>query len=148
MTARYEVQVKRLLDQLESGRSRMTSDGGFVSEGYKPDRAYRRNNLTRVLELESSTSRKGFIGGYLKAQEYFQNYCGGKGRLVFIINRNKKNLYPIGDQLSLYHEWLRENGIHVQPTYLMYDEPLGSLTRERVEVLSGRFLSHVRYRIS
>ena len=90
MPLRYELRAKRLLNRMESGRTRMLNDGGYVSEGYKPDRVYRRNNLTWIIELESSTSRKGFIGGYLKAQEYFQNYCGGQGRLIFIINRNKK----------------------------------------------------------
>ncbi|WP_445357039.1 hypothetical protein ACJJIC_12160 [Microbulbifer sp. ANSA002] len=140
MTERYEIRTKRLLSLLRPGNTKEVSSGGQVATGYKPDCVYKEGNKLWVLELESSTSRKGFIGGYIKAQKYFQENYPYDGRLLFIINHKKRNLMPIYQQIKQYHEWLKENGISVMPTYLMYDEPLLELTKRDVSIFSEEFL--------
>lgn len=136
----FEPPIKGLLDRLPTGTTRLMHDGETVAVGYKPDRIYRRNGMFWVIEIESTTSRKGFIGGYLKAQKYFQDEHQGKGRLLFIINREKRNLEAIGRQITQYHDWLKANGISVQPTYLMYHDRLNGLVKNKVDVLSRIFL--------
>ena len=139
---KYEKRIKHLLDQMLSGRTKLRTNGKQVADGYKPDRTYRRNNQVWVVEIEASTSRKGYIGGYLKAQKYFQDeHRKGRGRLLFIIQCKDTNLEAIWRQLAQYHEWLQKNGISVQPTYLIYDTSLNYLMRDKVELFSRDFLA-------
>lgn len=143
----FEQDTKELLDKLPKGSAKQSHDGGYLAEGYKPDRVYRRNGCTWIIEIEASTSRKGFIGGYLKAQKYFDDLSISKGRLLFIVQGQRPNakkepvsLEAVGKQISQYHSWLREKGISVQPTYLMYDNVLAELVVNGIDILSKEFL--------
>lgn len=141
MTERFEKRAKRELSALRSPGCRLDNDGGQVADGYKPDRVYIRRGLCWIVEFESSTSRKGFIGGYLKAQKYLGEVHGGNGALVFVINENKRNLKPVARQIAQYHNWLKEHGISVQPTYLMYDSTVIELRKRDVSLFSHHFLT-------
>lgn len=140
MALEFEIRIKNLLDKLPTNTARIVNDGEFVADGYKPDRVYTRNGVTWIIEIESSTSRKGFIGGYLKAQKYFDDNGISKGRMLFIINEAKRNLDAVGNQISQYHHWLKEKGITVHTTYLMYDTALNNLIKNKVDIFSQYYL--------
>jgi hypothetical protein len=94
-----------------------------------------------VVEIESSTSRKGFLGGYIKAQKYFEEIGEEQGRLLFIINEEKRNVSAVARQLRYYCDWLKGHEILVHPTYLMYQTPLPDCIRNSVSLFSNRFLA-------
>jgi len=136
----YEAKIKKLLDQHGTKNVKQLHDGGVVAEGYKPDRVYKRNGQVWIIEIEASTSRKGFIGGYLKAQKYFEDTDTGKGRLLFIISDKDKKLESVSKQITQYHNWLKDKEIKVHPTYLMYDTELGKMAKNDIEIFSKEFL--------
>ncbi len=140
MTDRFEIIIKRLLDEIPQAYARVVHDGEYVSEGYKPDRIYIYGKETWVIEIESSTSRKGFIGGYLKAQKYFEDNELSNGNVMFIINHNKRNLDAVGRQISQYHSWLKGHQVDVKPTYLIYDTDLSNLTDDQENIFSSQYL--------
>lgn len=140
-TDRFEIRAKRELSTLRSPGCTLFSDGGQVAIGYKPDRVYVRRGYCWIVEFESSTSRKGFIGGYLKAQKYLSEARGSNGALIFVINENNCNLKPVAQQIAQYHYWLKKQGITVQPTYLMYDRTVVELATRDISLFSRQFLS-------
>ena len=135
----FEQRIKALLDGMTDTRTKTLHDGGEAASGYKPDRVYQKGKNVWVVEIESTTSRKGFIGGYLKAQKYFDDEFSGRGKLLFILNREKRNRDAITRQIDHYHRWLKGRGIAVQPTYLIDDHHLKQLKRRKVELLSKEF---------
>ena len=60
--------------------------------------------------------------------------------MLFIINEKKRNLDAVSKQIKQYHNWLKEKGVTVHPTYLMYDAVLDGLIRNKISVLSKDFL--------
>lgn len=141
MAERFELVTKRQLDMLPLNGSILIKDGGQVATGYKPDRVYEHNGEFWVVEIESSTSRKGFIGGYLKAQKYFHEEHEGLGKLLFVINERKRNLHSVSEQVKQYHLWLAEQGVSVQPTYFLYDTQLREFVAKKVKLFSKSFLA-------
>jgi hypothetical protein len=146
---RFEVATKALLDKLPLGEVKPLHNGGCVAFGYKPDRVYIVRRCTWVVELESSTSRKGYLGGYIKAQQYLHEKRNGRGALLFVVNETRCKSETIKRQLQHYHNWLYELGVPVQPTYLLYTNEVKALAERGVTLFSREFLKCakvVRYR--
>jgi hypothetical protein len=137
---RFEIETKALLNLLPSVGIKCEHDGGRVAFGYRPDRVYIGRQKTWVVELESSTSRKGYLGGYIKAQKYIHQECGGLGALLFIINEQRCNADTIREQLQHYHDWLSSLGVPVQPTYLLNTSQLKAFAKSGVTLFSDEFL--------
>lgn len=144
MPDRFEVATKAVLDAFPRGAAQPLHNGGRVSFGYKPDRVYRLRNATWIVELESSTSRKGYLGGYLKAQKYIHEQCSGRGCLLFVINESRCESLTIRNQLQHYHDWLAEMGVPVRPTYLLYAKELKELLARGTHLLSREFLQSAK----
>ena len=141
---RFERRIKDLLEAIPSGRLKLTNDGEFVDlpvKSYKPDQVYTWGNTAWIVEIEASTSRKGFIGGYLKAQKYLQDNDLNGGLIFIIQQKSIKNLNAIKDQLFQYHAWLKDQGIAVMPTYLVHDTHLKELNKSGISFLTKEFLS-------
>lgn len=87
---KYEDCIKDLLNQAVKVRTRRVSDGETVAFGYRPDCVYRRDSSYWIIEIEASTNRKSYLGGYLKAQKYLHE-SGRSGNLLFIIKRSDQS---------------------------------------------------------
>ena len=124
----------------------LTDDGNFVDDNktYKPDQVYQRGKKTWIVEIEASTSRKGFIGGYLKAQKYLHDNNKQGGLLFIIQEKSIKNLSAIAKQLSQYDRWLYDQSIPVEPTYLIHDTKLNDLISSKVTLLSRDFFKQTQ----
>src|SRR4051794_14416034 len=106
MRDRFEIITKALLDTFPMATAKRLHNGGRVAFGYKPDLVYELGKATWIVELESSTSRKGYLGAYIKAQKYIHGQCGGRGSLLFVINESRCESETIKNQLQHYHDWL------------------------------------------
>ncbi len=139
---RFEKKVKLQLDKRVSKSAVIVADGNQVAIGYKPDRIYNYNKHHWIIEIESSTSRKGFIGGYVKAQKHIAGELSAEGSLMFIINEKNKNtrLESIHKQLLIYHNWLEANGLLMQTTHLIYATSLYDNTLKSPHIFSPSFL--------
>jgi hypothetical protein len=64
--------------------------GGQLEDGYKPDFVLRNHNDFIILESETSTSRKSFVGGMIKAAHFLQQER--TGILIFIIKTKRMSM--------------------------------------------------------
>ena len=80
--------------------------GTVVSVGYKPDCMLQNGNQYIILESETGTNRKMFLGGMIKASMFLRNEK--TGRLAFVIKEhtNTKD-FQIANHLKIYYEWIK-----------------------------------------
>lgn len=95
---------KNLLHNAE-GYSVLNS-GGQLVKGYKPDTVLQKDNEYIIMECDTGTSRKGYLGAMLKAARFLSN--DRKGVLVLVI-REKPNtkVKQIAEHLQEYLVWLQ-----------------------------------------
>jgi hypothetical protein len=106
-------------------------NGGELQKGYKPDRVYKRGSQWVIVEIEAHTSRKGFIGGAVKAAMYFDKESIERGKFVYIVSqRNFKNLDALKGQMEPVLDWLEDWGINTPPTYIVHDTNVRTLKKE------------------
>ncbi|MFZ1528995.1 MAG: hypothetical protein WAT19_09610 [Ferruginibacter sp.] len=80
-------------------------NGQELEPGYKPDYVLKSGNEYIILESESSSSRKTYVGGMVKAAYFFRN--NKKGKLIFVIVPKKNTkVVSIANHLKKYLNWL------------------------------------------
>lgn len=81
--------------------------GQSLEHGYKPDYVLRKKNDYVILETESSSSRKTYVGGLMKAAHFLQDER--KGILIFVIvPRINTKASSIASHLKLYYNWIKD----------------------------------------
>lgn len=76
--------------------------------GYRPDVVLRKNDDYIILESETGTSRKNFLGDVCKAAFFLREER--KGQLVIVMKtHNNTKIESIRANLSLYFEWITQN---------------------------------------
>ena len=81
-------------------------NGQELIKGYKPDVVLKNKNNFIIMESEVSTSRKGYIGGMIKAAKFLTGE--NSGILVYVI-QVRKNTTPkqIATHLIDYFNWIK-----------------------------------------
>ena len=81
-------------------------NGQELIKGYKPDVVLKNKNNFIIMESEVSTSRKGYIGGMIKAAKFLTGE--NSGILVYVI-QVRKNTTPkqIVTHLRDYFNWIK-----------------------------------------
>lgn len=81
--------------------------GQELAKGYKPDYVLANGNDFIILESESKTDRKAYLGALIKAAHFLQGE--NTGMLVFVIlERGNTNLPQIVNHLKPYYEWIQD----------------------------------------
>ena len=138
--ADYEDSIKALISGMTCPAWPVYLDGKELVKGYRPDRVYRRGSQWVIVEIESQTSRKGFIGGAIKAAMYYDRQNIGRGKFIYIVSeKNFKNLRALKAQMETPLGWLKEYGIPVPPTFLVHDTTVHKLSRDGYKFPSTRF---------
>lgn len=95
---------KNLLHNAE-GYSVLNS-GGQLVKGYKPDTVLQKGNEYIIMECDTGTSRKGYLGAMLKAASFLSNER--KGILVLVIKEKPNTkVKQIAEHLQEYLVWLQ-----------------------------------------
>jgi len=79
--------------------------GETLSPGYKPDYVLKNGDSFIIMESETATSRKTFVGGLVKAANFLQ--AERMGSLIFVlVPKSNINAPVIARHLKPYLEWL------------------------------------------
>ena len=91
--------------------------GQEIEPGYKPDLVLRKANQYIILESETATSRKTYVGGMMKAAHFLQNKK--KGKLIFVVYP-KKNTKAVSIAMHLrpYLDWIK-NVTNLKDVYVI-----------------------------
>jgi hypothetical protein len=84
----------------------LISNGREIAEGYKPDAMLRSGNSHIIMECDTSTTRKGFVGGMVKAAKYL---TGDKKGVLVVVLKEKDNttVKQIHAHLQPYFNWIK-----------------------------------------
>jgi hypothetical protein len=95
---------KRLLHNAK-GYS-LVKTGGQLVKGYKPDTVLSKGNEYIIMECDTGTSRKGYLGAMLKAARFLTNE--NKGILILVIKeKTNTTVNQIAAHLQEYLIWLK-----------------------------------------
>lgn len=84
----------------------MLKDGQELTAGYKPDYVLASAKDYVILESERNTSRKGFVGGMIKAAKFLQT--PKSGFLVYVIQeKDNTTVSQIASHLVAYFNWIK-----------------------------------------
>lgn len=84
---------------------KIISTGREITKGYKPDVVLRNCDDYIIMECDTSSTRKGYVGGMIKAAKYLTGKK--KGIVVFVIKEKKNTtVKQIHSHLSSYFEWI------------------------------------------
>lgn len=81
------------------------NSGGQLTKGYKPDTVLQKENEYIIMECDTGTSRKGYLGAMLKAARFLTSEKSGKLILVIKEKPNTK-VKQIAEHLQEYLTWL------------------------------------------
>jgi hypothetical protein len=82
------------------------NSGGQLVKGYKPDTVLQKGNEYIIMECDTGTSRKGYLGAMLKAARFLSNER--KGVLVLVIKEKPNTkVKQIAEHLREYLAWLK-----------------------------------------
>lgn len=95
---------KNLLHSAE-GYSVLNS-GGQLAKGYKPDTVLQKDNEYIIMECDTGTSRKGYLGAMLKAARFLIKEKNGTLILV-IKEKPNTTVKQIAEHLREYLTWLK-----------------------------------------
>lgn len=95
---------KNLLHNAE-GYSVLNS-GGQLVKGYKPDTVLQKGNEYIIMECDTGTSRKGYLGAMLKAARFLTSEKNGK-LILLIKEKPNTTVKQIAEHLREYLVWLR-----------------------------------------
>jgi hypothetical protein len=106
------------------------SNGQEIDKGYKPDVVLKNEDDYIIMECDTNTTRKGYIGGMVKAAKYLSG--NKKGIAVFVIKeKNNTTVKQIHSHLIPYFEWIKQltnlRAVYLISTeaYCPFDKPLG-----------------------
>lgn len=119
----------------------IVATGQEIAKGYMPDAVLQNGNNYIIMECDTSTTRKGYIGGMIKAAKYL---TGAKKGIVVIVLKEKKNttVKQIHAHLQPYFEWIEPltnlQAVYVIATdkYCIADTPL--------KLLDEEFMAHAK----
>ena len=82
------------------------NSGGQLTKGYKPDTVLQKRNEYIIMECDTGTSRKGYLGAMLKASKYLTNEKNG---VLILVIKEKPNttVKQIAEHLREYLIWLK-----------------------------------------
>lgn len=82
------------------------NSGGQLTKGYKPDTVLQNKNEYIIMECDTGTSRKGYLGAMLKAAKYLTNERDG---VLILVIKEKPNttVKQIAEHLREYLAWLK-----------------------------------------
>ena len=114
-------------------------DGGELSKGYKPDFVLKKANNFIIMECDTGTTRKGFIGGLIKAAKFL---TGNKtGILIFIIKEKKNTrIAQIHSHLIEYFHWIKPL-TNLESVYLLKVEDY-CIDEKPIEILGNDFITN------
>jgi len=113
-------------------------NGQELMNGYKPDLVLKKEEEYIILESEVSTSRKGYIGGMVKAAKFLSHEK--RGILIYVIEL-KKNATPsqISKHLEQYLYWIKEL-TNLKDVYIISDIDYCTESTP-IEILSTEFIN-------
>lgn len=82
------------------------NSGGQLTKGYKPDTVLQKDNDYIIMECDTGTSRKGYLGAMLKAARFLTSEKNGKLILV-IKEKPNTTVKQIAEHLREYLTWLK-----------------------------------------
>ncbi|MGB4775859.1 MAG: hypothetical protein WBP45_11845, partial [Daejeonella sp.] len=85
---------------------KVLNSGGQLVKGYKPDTVLQKGNEYIIMECDTGTSRKGYLGAMLKAAKFLTNEKNGKLILV-IKEKPNTTVKQIAEHLREYLSWLK-----------------------------------------
>lgn len=82
------------------------NSGGQLAKGYKPDTVLQKGSDYIIMECDTGTSRKGYLGAMLKAARFLRSE--NKGILILVIKEKPNTtVKQIAEHLREYLEWLK-----------------------------------------
>ncbi len=82
-------------------------NGQRLEIGYKPDYVLKKNKEYIIMESETGSNRKMYVGGMMKAAHYLQNEK--KGKLIFVIKpQDNTKVSSIAKHLKPYFLWIKK----------------------------------------
>jgi hypothetical protein len=82
------------------------NSGGQLTKGYKPDTVLQKGNDYIIMECDTGTSRKGYLGAMLKAARFMNSEK--KGILILVIKEKPNTtVKQIAVHLREYLVWLK-----------------------------------------
>jgi hypothetical protein len=82
------------------------SHGQEIDKGYKPDVVLKSEDDYIIMECDTGTTRKAYIGGMVKAAKYLSG--NRKGIAVFVIEeKDNTTVTQIHSHLIPYFEWIK-----------------------------------------
>jgi hypothetical protein len=120
---------------------KIVTTGQEIAKGYKPDAMLQHGNDYIIMECDTNTTRKGYIGGMIKAAKYLTG--DRKGIVVFVLKEKKNTtVKQIHAHLQPYFEWIEPltnlQAVYVIATdkYCVADKPL--------KLLDADFMQHAK----
>jgi len=112
-------------------------NGQELSKGYKRDFVLKRKDKYIIIESEVSTSRKGYIGGMVKAAKFL---TGKNSEILIFVIQIRKNTTPeqIANHLRNYYQWIREL-TRLKNVYIISDEDYCK-SGFPIEIFSEKFI--------
>ncbi len=82
------------------------NSGGQLVKGYKPDTVLQKDNDYIIMECDTGTSRKGYLGAMMKAARFLSNEKNG---ILILVIKEKRNttVKQIAEHLREYLKWLK-----------------------------------------
>ncbi|RTL60004.1 MAG: hypothetical protein EKK37_03935 [Sphingobacteriales bacterium] len=82
------------------------NSGGQLTKGYKPDTVLQKGNEYIIMECDTGTSRKGYLGAMLKAARFLTDEKNG---ILILVIKEKPNttVKQIAEHLREYLAWLK-----------------------------------------
>lgn len=80
--------------------------GSQLEKGYKPDAVLQQKNDFIIMECDTGTSRKGYLGAMIKAAKFLSDKR--KGILVLVIKeKDNTKVHQIYQHLKYYYSWIK-----------------------------------------
>jgi hypothetical protein len=113
--------------------------GSQLVKGYKPDIVLQKENEFIIMECDTGTSRKGYLGGMIKAAKFLTNEKSGI--LIFAIKeKDNTKVSQIYEHLKDYYDWIK-NLTNLNAIYIIaIDKYCPSETP--LKILGKEFISH------
>lgn len=84
----------------------VVNSGRQLAKGYKPDTVLQKGNDYIIMECDTGTSRKGYLGAMMKAARFLTNEKYGV--IIFVIKEKPNTtVKQIAEHLREYLNWLK-----------------------------------------
>jgi hypothetical protein len=84
----------------------VTKSGSELDKGYKPDTVLQKGKNYIIMECDTGTSRKGYLGAMIKAAKFLTKEK--KGILVLVIKeKSNTKVSQIHQHLQNYYNWVK-----------------------------------------